>query len=251
MKSLVDSVDSVTDVIPSVAADAHATTVKLHAVPQQRAEVAEVADLPAPRVTTGFWGVAKLTVDVLAAFFLVVLALPVLLAIAVAVKLDGGPVFYKQTRVGRHGDEFKMIKFRSMVVDADAKRTVLEAVNEGAGPLFKMKRDPRVTRVGGVLRRYSLDELPQLLNVLNGTMSLIGPRPALPKEVAAYPARARRRLVVRPGMTGLWQVSGRSDLSWDESISLDLRYVDEWTPKMELKIIAGTAGAVIGAKGAY
>ena len=202
-------------------------------------------------MTSGFWGVVKLTIDVLAAFFLVVLALPVLVAIAVAVKFDGGPVFYKQTRVGRDGDEFKMIKFRSMVVDADAKRTVLEAVNEGAGPLFKMKRDPRVTRVGGVLRRYSLDELPQLFNVLNGTMSLIGPRPALPKEVAAYPARARRRLVVRPGMTGLWQVSGRSDLSWDESISLDLRYVDEWTPSMELKIIAGTAGAVIGARGAY
>ncbi len=144
-----------------------------------------------------------------------------------------------------------MLKFRSMVVNAEARLAALHTENEGAGPLFKLRHDPRVTRVGAALRKYSLDELPQLFNVLTGTMSLIGPRPALPREVATYPTEARRRLAVKPGLTGLWQVSGRSDLSWDESIALDLHYVDGWTLGLELKIIAGTARAVLGGRGAY
>ncbi|MBC8092662.1 MAG: sugar transferase [Pseudonocardia sp.] len=193
----------------------------------------------------------KNVVDVTATAVLLLLIAPVLLVIAAAVKSDGGPVFYRQTRIGRDGREFRMVKFRSMVTDADRLRDHLVAVDEGAGPLFKMRRDPRVTRVGGMLRRYSLDELPQLFNVIGGTMSLIGPRPPLPNEAATYSAEEFRRLSVKPGMTGLWQVSGRSDLSWDESIALDLQYVDAWTPALELKIIAGTARAVLGGRGAY
>jgi len=209
------------------------------------------APLTAGRAARGFVGATKIVIDVTAAVLLLTLIAPVLLAVAAAVKLDGGPVFFLQKRIGRDGRTFRMVKFRSMVVEAERHRTLLAADDEGAGPLFKMRRDPRITRVGGVLRRYSLDELPQLLNVLNGSMSLIGPRPPLPQEAETYTAQERRRLSVRPGMTGLWQVSGRSDLSWDESIALDLHYVDKWTPTLELKIIAGTARAVLGGRGAY
>ncbi|MDN5933407.1 MAG: sugar transferase, partial [Pseudonocardia sp.] len=142
-------------------------------------------------------------------------------------------------------------KFRSMVVEAEAVKAQLAGSNEGSGPLFKMRNDPRITKIGVALRKYSIDELPQLINVLTGTMSLIGPRPHLPVEVAAYDGPTRRRLRVKPGLTGLWQVSGRSDLSWDESIALDLHYVDSWTVGLELKIVAGTARAVLGGRGAY
>jgi exopolysaccharide biosynthesis polyprenyl glycosylphosphotransferase len=177
---------------------------------------------------------------------------PVLLLIALLIKLnDRGPVFYRQRRVGRDGDSFMMIKFRTMVVDADRVRDELLTANEGAGPLFKMRRDPRVTRVGAVLRRYSLDELPQLFNVLGGTMSLVGPRPPLPKETESYERAARRRLLVKPGLTGLWQVSGRSDLSWDQSVRLDLRYVEDWSLALDMVILWKTARAVLGGKGAY
>ncbi len=207
--------------------------------------------MPAGRAARGLAGAVKIVVDVTAAAVLLLLVGPVLLAVAAAVRLDGGPVFFRQTRVGRDGREFRMVKFRSMIVDAERVRVALESVDEGAGPLFKMRRDPRITRVGALLRRYSVDELPQLFNVLAGQMSLVGPRPPLPREVATYTRTERRRLAVRPGMTGLWQVSGRSDLSWDESIRLDLRYVDDWTPAMELRIIAGTARAVLGGRGAY
>ncbi|QJY47008.1 sugar transferase [Pseudonocardia broussonetiae] len=209
------------------------------------------APLVPGRAVRGFVGVAKVVVDVTATALLLLLVAPVLLVVALAVKLDGGPVFFLQTRIGRDGRAFRMVKFRSMVVDAEKHRALLAADDEGAGPLFKMRRDPRITRVGSVLRRYSIDELPQLFNVLNGSMSLIGPRPPLPQEAETYTARERRRLSVRPGMTGLWQVSGRSDLSWDESIALDLRYVDEWTLGLEMHIVAGTARAVLGGRGAY
>ena len=127
----------------------------------------------------------------------------------------------------------------------------LAATNEAAGPLFKMRADPRITRVGRVLRRYSLDELPQLFNVLCGHMSLVGPRPPLPHEVAAYEERMRRRLLVKPGMTGLWQVTGRSDLSWEESVRLDVYYAENWTPFLDLLILAQTARAVVSGRGAY
>lgn len=186
-----------------------------------------------------------------AALGLVVLA-PLFLVIAVAVKLDSrGPVFFRQTRVGRDGREFSMVKFRSMVVDAENLLIDLRTKSEGNGLLFKMRRDPRVTRVGSLLRRYSLDELPQLFNVLGGSMSLVGPRPPLPKEVAEYGNDLRRRLLVKPGLTGLWQVSGRSDLDLDESIRLDLQYVENWSPTFDVMILAKTLKAVTGGRGAY
>lgn len=186
-----------------------------------------------------------------AALLLILLATPLLLAAAIAVKLDGGPILFRQTRIGRNGHAFTMLKFRSMCTDAETRLTTLMESNEGAGPLFKMTDDPRVTRTGAVLRRYSIDELPQLFNVVRGTMALVGPRPALPREVAHYCPLAARRLDAQPGLTGLWQVSGRSDLSWDQSIRLDARYVDTWTPTLDIKILARTAAAVLRGNGAY
>lgn len=198
--------------------------------------------------------VLKNVSDRLGALVALVLFSPVLLAVAVAVRAeDGGPVFFSQERVGRGGRTFRMLKFRSMVVDAERQLPELLAANEGAGPLFKMREDPRVTTIGAFIRRYSLDELPQLLNVLRGDMSLVGPRPPLPREVAEYEADTRRRLLVKPGMTGLWQISGRSDLSWDEAVRLDLYYVENWTPVLDLMILWRTALVVLrpDAGGAY
>lgn len=183
---------------------------------------------------------------------LTVLVSPVLLAIALAVATTSrGPVFYRSERVGRGGHRFPMVKFRTMYAGADRDVLALAAANEADGPLFKMRSDPRVTRVGRFLRRYSLDELPQLFNVLRGHMSLVGPRPPLPHEVAAYEERMRRRLLVKPGMTGLWQVTGRSDLSWEESVRLDVYYAENWTPFLDLLILAQTARAVVSGRGAY
>ena len=181
-----------------------------------------------------------------------VLLLPVMLALACLVRLDSpGPPIYRQQRVGRDGRLFIMYKFRSMSVSAEAERTSLIADNEADGVLFKIQHDPRVTRVGRWLRRTSLDELPQLWNVVRGEMSLVGPRPALPDEVERYGVDPRRRLVVKPGMTGLWQVSGRSDLSWAESVRLDVRYVDNWSLAMDLGILVRTVRAVVSHRGAY
>ena len=166
-------------------------------------------------------------------------------------KCDGGPVFFRQTRVGRHGKTFKMIKFRSMCVDAEKRKAELLKANEGAGPLFKLRHDPRVTKLGATLRRYSLDELPQLFNVLTGSMSLVGPRPPLPEEVVKYGRDAERKFLVKPGLTGLWQVSGRSNLSWEQSVRLDLRYVENWTLAMDALILWKTFGAMLRGGGAY
>jgi lipopolysaccharide/colanic/teichoic acid biosynthesis glycosyltransferase len=172
--------------------------------------------------------------------------------VALAIKLeDSGPVLFRQERVGKAGALFRMVKFRSMGVDADQRRAELEALNEGAGPLFKLRADPRVTRVGAFIRRYSLDELPQLLNVVRGDMSIVGPRPPLPAEVERYGKDARRRLLVKPGITGLWQVSGRSDLTWEESVRLDLRYVENWSLMIDLVIVWKTVNAVLRGDGAY
>ena len=197
----------------------------------------------------------KATFDRTLGTVLLALFAPVLLGIAVAVRLDSrGPVLFRQTRVGVDGREFTMVKFRSMVADAEQRLIDLRSAEErGAGNdmLFKMRADPRVTRVGALLRQYSLDELPQLMNVARGEMSLVGPRPPLPREVATYDSDAVRRLRVRPGMTGLWQVSGRSDLSWEESLRLDLRYVDNWTIGMDLSILWRTLRAVVRGSGAY
>jgi exopolysaccharide biosynthesis polyprenyl glycosylphosphotransferase len=186
-----------------------------------------------------------------AAVALLVLA-PVLLALALMVKLTSpGPVLYRQERIGLNGKSFTMLKFRSMVKDADRQLDDLRGDNISDGLLFKMRSDPRVTPVGRILRRLSLDELPQLLNVLRGTMSLVGPRPPLPGEVARYDRSVSRRLLVRPGLTGLWQISGRSDLSWEESVRLDLRYVENWSLALDLVILWKTGRAVIRSHGAY
>ncbi|WP_394298169.1 sugar transferase [Streptomonospora alba] len=186
-----------------------------------------------------------------AALALVVLA-PLLLGLAVLIRArDRGPALFRQTRVGKDGVQFTLYKFRTMVAGAEDLKGGLRLANEHDGVLFKMRRDPRVTAFGGWLRRYSLDELPQLLNVVRGDMSLVGPRPPLPEEVARYGRDVRRRLVVKPGMTGLWQVSGRSDLSWEESVRLDLRYVENWSLTLDVQILWKTWSAVVRGAGAY
>ena len=179
--------------------------------------------------------------------------LPVFVTIGVAIRVtDRGPVFFRQVRVGRNGGTFPVWKFRTMVVDAEARLAELAARNEsGGGMLFKIRRDPRITRVGGWLRRWSLDELPQLINVFTGEMSLVGPRPALPSETAKYGHDMQRRLKVKPGITGLWQVSGRSDLPYDEAVRLDVRYVENWSVALDLQILWKTAFAVVRGSGAY
>ncbi|MFC7023547.1 sugar transferase [Promicromonospora thailandica] len=194
----------------------------------------------------------KQAMDWSLAALLTVLVSPVLVAVGAAVALTSrGGLFYLSERVGRGGKIFRMIKFRTMRTGADREVAALTTANDAEGPLFKMRSDPRVTRVGGFLRRYSLDELPQLVNVLLGHMSLVGPRPALPHEVAAYGERMRRRLLVKPGMTGMWQVSGRSDLPWDETVRLDVYYAENWTPFLDVLILARTARAVVSGRGAY
>jgi exopolysaccharide biosynthesis polyprenyl glycosylphosphotransferase len=196
--------------------------------------------------------VIKAGFDKVFALIALILALPLLAVIALGITLaDGRPVVFRQTRVGKDGRSFAVYKFRTMVPDAEARKAELVSRNPHQGPLFKMSDDPRLTRLGGWLRRWSLDELPQLLNVLSGDMSLVGPRPALPEEAAMYGDHVRRRLVVKPGMTGLWQVNGRSDLSWDESVRLDLRYVENWSLMLDLQILWKTWAAVIRGSGAY
>lgn len=196
--------------------------------------------------------IAKSVLDRTLGSLLLLGATPVNVLAALAVwATSPGPVFFKQQRVGIDGRVFTMWKFRSMYVDAEARRAGLLAHSDRDGLMFKMHDDPRVTRVGKVLRRFSIDELPQLLNVVTGDMSLVGPRPPLPEEVDGYRDRVLRRLQVRPGLTGLWQVSGRASLSWDESIQLDLRYVDNWSVAMDLMILWKTARAVFGGSGAY
>ncbi len=195
---------------------------------------------------------AKAVLDRALGVALLIVLAPLLLGAALLVRLtSSGPAFYRQTRVGVDGEEFTLLKLRSMYVDADERRRALLERSEGNDVLFKMKDDPRVTSVGKVLRRFSIDELPQLVNVVRGDMSLVGPRPPLGEEVAAYADAVYRRLRVKPGLTGLWQVSGRSDLSWEESVRLDLRYVDNWSLAMDLLILWKTFRAVVGASGAY
>ena len=202
-------------------------------------------------VMSGARRVVKSVVDKALTVLLLVVALPGILAIAVAIRLDTpGPVLFRQTRVGARGEEFQMLKFRTMCADAEAQLAELQR-DAGNDVLFKMKSDPRVTRVGRLLRRFSLDELPQLANVLRGEMSLVGPRPPLMREVEGYEPDAVRRLRVKPGLTGLWRVSGRSDLTWDESLRLDLWYVDNWCLALDLQILFRTAKAVVRGAGAY
>lgn len=221
-----------------------------------RIHIRPVAGLPLLNVEepefSGVRRVVKGGLDRSFALVAVVLLSPVLLTVALAIRLTSpGPVVFRQVRIGRHGEPFVIHKFRSMYVDAEQRLQALQDDNETDGVLFKMKDDPRVTRVGRFIRRYSLDELPQFFDVLNGSMSLVGPRPPLPSEVARYPLDVRRRLIVKPGITGLWQVSGRSDLSWEDSVRLDLLYVENWSLASDVTILLRTALVVLRRNGAY
>ncbi len=222
-----------------------------------RLHIRPVAGVPLLHVEepefTGGRRLLKGTIDRAAAALVLVLVSPLLMALAVAVRLTSpGPALFRQIRVGTDGRDFTMYKLRSMYVDAEQRLADLQARNEAAdGLLFKIRDDPRVTPLGRWLRRFSLDELPQLLNVVRGEMSIVGPRPPLPREVEQYGDDVRRRLLVRPGLTGLWQISGRSNLSWDESVRLDLHYVENWTLALDAVIVWKTVGAVLGRRGAY
>jgi exopolysaccharide biosynthesis polyprenyl glycosylphosphotransferase len=200
------------------------------------------------RIRTG----TKRALDIVLSSLLLLLSAPFWLCIALAIKVTSrGPVLYRQERVGENGRLFTMLKFRSMVLDAHVQRDEFVADNESTGPLFKIREDPRVTSVGRWLRRCSLDELPQLVNVLLGEMSLVGPRPALPSEVAQYEDHHTRRLEAVPGMTGLWQVSGRSDLTFEEMVRLDLFYIENWSLTFDLSLLVRTLPAVVSARGSY
>lgn len=221
-----------------------------------RVSLSAVCGLPVVRLgrpeLTGPRRAVKSIADRFAAIVGVVLLMPLLLALAVAVRLDSrGHALFRQVRIGKDGTPFTMVKFRTMFVDAEERKAELLAQNEGAGVMFKMRQDPRVTRVGSFLRRTSLDELPQLLNIVRGDMSVVGPRPCLPEEAAQYDDFIARRLLVRPGLTGLWQVHGRSDLAWRESRRLDVRYVENWSLGFDLTILVRTVDVVLRGQGAY
>ena len=209
-----------------------------------------VESVPAP--LSGWGLVLKRTADVIITTLLIVLLSPVFILAAAAVVIDSGlPVFYRQTRLGRDNAPFSMLKFRSMKQGAHSQKAELRKLNQSSGPLFKIRNDPRVTRVGRFLRRWSIDELPQLFNVLRGQMSLVGPRPPLPEEVEEYSRRDFKRLHTIPGVTGVWQISGRSNLGFDEMVKLDLYYVDNWSIWMDLAILLLTPSAVAAGDGAY
>jgi len=193
----------------------------------------------------------KRSLDVVLSALVLMLALPVLLFVAVLIKLgEGGKVFFRQRRCGLHGRTFTLYKFRTMVADAEQRRRDVEHLNEMDGPVFKARNDPRVTPLGRLLRRFSLDELPQLWNVLRGDMSLVGPRPPIPEEVAVYERWQRRRLAMKPGLTCLWQISGRNDLDFERWMALDLQYIDHWSTWLDLKILAKTLPVVLTGRGA-
>ena len=221
-----------------------------------RTTIRPVAGLPLLHVDhpefTGAKQVIKGAFDKILGVSALTLMAPVFICAAIAIRLaDGGPALFRQTRVGRDGRAFTVYKFRTMVLDAEERKIQLVGSNEHDGVLFKIRNDPRITTVGAWLRRWSVDELPQLINVVRGDMSLVGPRPALPDEAARYGSYVRRRLVVKPGITGLWQVNGRSDLSWEESVRLDLRYVENWSLILDLQILWKTCSAVMHGSGAY
>lgn len=196
--------------------------------------------------------VIKRLIDVVCSFMGVIVLSPLFIIIAIIIKTTSkGPVFFSQKRVGKNGKEFDMYKFRSMVVNAEELKEKLAAQNEMSGPMFKMKDDPRVTRVGKFIRKTSIDELPQLWNVLKGDMSLVGPRPSLPKEVAQFEDWMHRRLEVKPGLTCYWQVSGRNNIDFEDWMKLDCRYVDERNLWIDIKLIFKTVGVLFGDKNAH
>lgn len=202
--------------------------------------------------TRPFQYALKRMMDIVASAIGLVLLSPLLIGVAIAIKgTDGGPIFFKQKRVGLHGADFDMLKFRSMVMNADAMKDKLMAQNEmQGGVVFKMKNDPRITSIGRFIRKFSIDELPQLINILRGDMTIVGPRPAVPREVALYKVWQRRRLSVRPGLTCYWQVSGRNEIGFDEWMQLDLRYVDHWNLKIDVELILKTFPVVLTGRGA-
>lgn len=220
-----------------------------------RLHVQPVSGLPLVHVSTPQFSsgaqFAKRVFDVITSSLLILALSPVLLALAVIVKSDGGSALFRQQRIGLQGEKFHMFKFRSMVVDAENLVAALAHQSDGNGVMFKMKNDPRVTSAGQWMRRYSLDELPQLFNVLLGHMSLVGPRPPLESEAAEYERHVHRRFLVKPGITGLWQVSGRSNLSWKDTVRLDLYYVENWSFAGDIMILLKTLKAVIKVDGAY
>jgi exopolysaccharide biosynthesis polyprenyl glycosylphosphotransferase len=194
----------------------------------------------------------KRATDVVLSGLALLLTAPLMIVIGILVRSDGpGPILFRQERVGRDGETFTMLKFRTMVVDAEARLAELQSQSDGAGLLFKMRDDPRVTRWGKVLRKYSLDELPQLFNIFTGSMSVVGPRPPLPREVEGYVDHVHRRLYIKPGLTGMWQVNGRSDLSWEESVRLDLYYVENWSMTVDFVLMWRTLKVLLKPDGAY
>jgi exopolysaccharide biosynthesis polyprenyl glycosylphosphotransferase len=222
----------------------------------ERLSVRSLAGFPVLHVERvhrqGWRAAAKRGFDVTVAGTGLVVFAPLMLVAAAAIKLTSrGPVLFRQARVGREGRPFEMLKFRSMVLDAAQRQLELRTLNEADGPLFKMRHDPRVTRVGRVLRRFSVDEMPQLWNVLRGEMTIVGPRPALPDEVSSWSQELHQRLRVRPGITGMWQVCGRSQASFEDYARLDLYYVHNWSLIVDLTIVAKTVPAVLARRGAY
>ena len=204
------------------------------------------------QTSTAFYDATKRALDLTLALAGIVFTLPFLVLITILIRIDSpGPIFFRQERLGRNAQPFSMLKFRTMRVTSDELPAQLRRRNESTGPLFKIRRDPRITRVGRLLRRTSLDELPQLLNVLAGQMSLVGPRPPLPRELVGYDGVQRLRLRVLPGLTGLWQISGRSDLPFEEMVRLDLRYIEERSLWLDFVILARTLPCVLTGRGAY
>lgn len=207
------------------------------------------ADYLLPGVT---YQLVKRGLDIIVAFVALVLLIPVMLLVSVAIRATSpGPVFFSQTRCGQDGRCFRLVKFRTMVTDAERIRRELAHLNEMSGPMFKVRLDPRITPVGRMLRKFSIDELPQLVNVLRGDMTLVGPRPSIVAEVDQFTDHQRQRLMVKPGLTCLWQVSGRSDLSFDEWVALDIDYIQRRSVRLDLMILLRTVPAVLSGRGAY
>jgi exopolysaccharide biosynthesis polyprenyl glycosylphosphotransferase len=228
----------------------------LHDVMNSRLGIHSIGGMPLVKIERvrieGLKGVAKRAFDLVLSVAFTVLLLPAFIAVAAAIKLESkGPVFFKQTRLGYEGVEFEIFKFRSMVDDAERQIKKIKKLNQAKGHIFKIKNDPRVTRVGAFLRRWSLDELPQLINVIKGEMSLVGPRPPIPSEVANYTERQRQRLGAKPGITGYWQVSSRENFDFDDMLKKDLFYIENWSPTFDMYILWRTIGAVWSGKGSY
>ncbi|MDH7480980.1 MAG: sugar transferase [Armatimonadota bacterium] len=217
---------------------------------QKKNSLEEPLEIQSPLSPLG--QIIKRCLDVVISLIMLIILAPLMLLVALAIKLESeGPIIYKQTRVGKNGREFTFYKFRSMFRDADKRLAELRHLNEADGPIFKIKNDPRITKVGRIIRKTSIDELPQLINVLKGDMSLVGPRPPLPVEVAQYTARDRQRLNVIPGITCLWQISGRSNIGFDRWVELDLEYIRNQSLWLDLKILLLTIPAVIKGTGAH